>query len=287
MIPQDQTNVTAPNRSTSNSKSHSFANSTGAGSSSSASTTSPLGNRQSSQAVFTPGAASSSSRATAIGGSSTPPRTSAIATVPAQDWPQLQQLVTSVRAGGQQWSALRQPRKIQMGHLGADTLVGTSANDRLIGGGGDDALSGGHGDDHLVGGSGNDWLNGGRGNDALYGNDGDDVLQGGGGQDLLVGGRGADTFVLSKPTSDWSQVDVLVDFNPAQGDRIHLPEGITVRDLILTGVDTDGDRVADATFIQTATNGRRQMLALAGNTFVNGSTTITRLSFVESHFRTG
>lgn len=71
----------------------------------------------------------------------------------------------------------------------------------ILGGGGNDRLIGGHGDDVLIGGAGADTLSGGLGNDDL------------------VGGAGADRFVVGIGK------DVITDFDPAAGDRLHfLPQ---------------------------------------------------------------
>ena len=62
----------------------------------------------------------------------------------------------------------------------------------------------------LFGGPADDVLTGGYGNDTLYGD---------GGNDTLTGGPGADTFVF---TSTDDGMDVITDFNPAEGDVIDL-----------------------------------------------------------------
>jgi Ca2+-binding RTX toxin-like protein len=64
-------------------------------------------------------------------------------------------------------------------------------------------LYGGHGDDILFGGFDEDYINGGPGNDELYGWFGDDILEGGPGADYFDCGDGQ---------------DLIVDFNPLQGD---------------------------------------------------------------------
>lgn len=115
------------------------------------------------------------------------------------------------------------------GGNGADTLVGGDGDDTLYGGrgadlldgqGDNDRLYGGPGRDILSGGDGNDFLNGGRGNDTLVGGVGDDVLIGGVGADVLVGGPGADRFRYRSASEALG--DVLMDFDPQQGDRIEM-----------------------------------------------------------------
>lgn len=139
------------------------------------------------------------------------------------------------------------------GNGGGDYLVGEGGNDRMIGGRGSDYLGGGAGEDslfgnlqtdYLFGGEGNDLLRGGQGADWLVGDAGDDTIAGDRDCDRLWGGRGADTFVLrvgdaptpvvigsDRPRSspdfvvDPVPVDIVLDYNPAEGDRILL-EGL-------------------------------------------------------------
>jgi Ca2+-binding RTX toxin-like protein len=60
-------------------------------------------------------------------------------------------------------------------------------------------------------------------NNTIVGNAGDNTLWGGQGQDHLTGGAGADTFEwtwMSESGLDSATVDVVTDFDAAQGDRI-------------------------------------------------------------------
>jgi RTX calcium-binding nonapeptide repeat (4 copies) len=87
----------------------------------------------------------------------------------------------------------------------------------------DDVINGQGGDDELYGLSGNDGLRGGDGNDQLMGGLGNDLLHGGAGNDTLIGGAGADRFLFSSGQGfnpDDLGVDVIVDFDAAQGDRL-------------------------------------------------------------------
>ncbi len=99
--------------------------------------------------------------------------------------------------------------RIVLGDAG-DTFVGTDVAEAVFGGKGDDSIFGLGSNDLLIGGSGNDTLNGG---------DGDDVLIGLGGRDVLVGGRGADRFVHTALSDG---LDIVVDFNGAEGDKLDL-----------------------------------------------------------------
>ena len=152
------------------------------------------------------------------------------------------------------------------GNGGGDYLLGKSGHDLLFGGRGDDYLEGGEGNDQLVGnrnadylygGSGNDTLFGGQGADILTGEAGDDVLAGDRGLDRLWGGDGADTFILqvgdapanleigrASPFNDQDPdlvlmvdeipVDIILDYNPAQNDRIQLPKDLEASEITLT-----------------------------------------------------
>jgi Ca2+-binding RTX toxin-like protein len=122
---------------------------------------------------------------------------------------------------------------------GFNLLDGGNGNDFITAWNGNDALFGGNGSDYLHGGNGNDELWGdtssapGLANDGLYGGAGDDMLRGGRGVDLLQGDDqttrwetrvpGADRFVFDDfDTGFGSSRDVILDFTPAEGDRIDL-----------------------------------------------------------------
>lgn len=70
---------------------------------------------------------------------------------------------------------------------------------------------------------GNDTIHGGAGNDIIFGQEGNDLIDGGAGADTMSGGSGADTFVISADTLG-SINDLIVDYNPGQGDQIDLSE---------------------------------------------------------------
>ena len=79
----------------------------------------------------------------------------------------------------------------------------------------------------LVGSSGSDTIDGGAGNDTIVG---------GVGNDTLTGGRGADTFVFGAR----SQIDMITDFNPAEGDRVLLDLGGSADKAAYSGQLWDG-----------------------------------------------
>lgn len=133
------------------------------------------------------------------------------------------------------------------GHDGADVLSGGARGDRLWGGWHDDRLGGGGGHDALfgeegrdllraglgrdtlVGGTDADTLRGGGGDDVLRGKSGNDRLVGGPGDDRLIGGTGGDRFVLHPGQG----ADVVVDFAPAEGDRLDVRAfGLTLSEVL-------------------------------------------------------
>ena len=122
---------------------------------------------------------------------------------------------------------------------GADTVWAHAGNDVVYGGDGDDYLMGMAGDDVLYGDAGRDTLQGQHGHDTLNGGDGNDSLWGGTGGDTLRGGTGADVFnfgrsvdsttrtteqvqAVTNDTGDVAGLDVIMDFNRSEGDRIDI-----------------------------------------------------------------
>jgi serralysin len=107
------------------------------------------------------------------------------------------------------------------GGPGGDWLVGGQGNDSIISTAGNDILYGNIGNDTLSGGSDADVIRGGQGDDVLTGGAGNDWLSGDRGNDTLTGGAGADTF----HTFSGAGMDVVTDFNAAQGDRVQVDAG--------------------------------------------------------------
>ena len=148
------------------------------------------------------------------------------------------------------------------GSAGANNVLsGNGGNDTLMGGLGDDTLSGGNGDDYLDASSGNNTLNGGEGNDTLISFIGSDVLNGGGGSDTLYGGAGADTFIFD--ATALSGKDTVLDFNPAQGDKLELLD-------ILEGYDPMTSAIND--FVQISDSGANSCVDVDADGTLNGST---------------
>ncbi|MCG8049254.1 MAG: cadherin-like domain-containing protein [Candidatus Thiodiazotropha taylori] len=152
------------------------------------------------------------------------------------------------------------------GLAGDDTLDGLSGDDRLYGGSGADTLYGKSKSDNLYGGSGNDYLYGGSGADSLYGGDGDDVLYGGNSVDTMEGGAGADLFVLESAYAH--HIDVITDFNLAEGDNIDLSE-------FLTAYNSQMDQITD--FVQITDDGIDSTLAVDVNGGADNFVTIATL----------
>ena len=121
----------------------------------------------------------------------------------------------------------------ESGGFGDDWVVGGKDNDRLFGDSGSDIVWGNLGDDTLDGGSDNDQVRGGQGNDVLTGGAGDDFVSGDRGNDTVSGGFGADIFHGSQDAG----IDLVLDFNLAEGDRVMLDPGTTYT-LSQVGSDT-------------------------------------------------
>jgi Ca2+-binding RTX toxin-like protein len=97
-----------------------------------------------------------------------------------------------------------------------DNLTGSIYADDLWGDGWANVLNGGDGNDKLKGFGGADTLLGGSGNDRLEGMTGVDVMAGGAGADTFAWNSTAETGVTI------STMDLITDFNIAEGDRINL-----------------------------------------------------------------
>lgn len=100
--------------------------------------------------------------------------------------------------------------------------------ENAVGGSGADVITGNAAGNALTGNAGSDSLFGAAGADDLYGGEGGDRLTGGDDLDDLWGGAGADTFVfgLEATRQDTKRgeasVDVIWDFDAAEGDKIDL-----------------------------------------------------------------
>ncbi len=79
----------------------------------------------------------------------------------------------------------------------------------------------------ILAGSGNDLVRAGGGQDTVNGEAGNDRLAGWYGTDTLTGGTGADEFIFATNFSSYSPgtdgVDVITDFNQAEGDKLVIP----------------------------------------------------------------
>jgi len=122
---------------------------------------------------------------------------------------------------------------LAQGNTGADRVFGDKGDDTVHGGQGNDIVQGGEGDDQVAGDHGDDTVRGGLGNDQVHGGDGDDFVSGDKGADTLTGGLGADLFHAFAG----ADLDYVVDFNLAEGDRVMLDSG-TIYTLTQAGADT-------------------------------------------------
>lgn len=111
---------------------------------------------------------------------------------------------------------------IGVGNELANRITAADSNASLKGMAGDDTLIGRTGNDTLSGGTGSDKLYGNAGDDSLSGGAGNDVLLGGLGSDTLAGGAGADRFSYTAKDINTGDVDLIVDFSRAEGDKISL-----------------------------------------------------------------
>lgn len=121
----------------------------------------------------------------------------------------------------------------------ATKIVGIA---RIDMGGGDDRVIGSARPDTIVGGAGDDTIDGGAHRDRIFGGTGDD---------RLTGGAQKDTFVFA---GGWGN-DTITDFEGGY-DRLDFRyTGLTLADLLLERLDTDGDGLADATRLTAAGQG--------------------------------
>lgn len=128
------------------------------------------------------------------------------------------------------------------GNMGADTVYGGQGDDWVVGGqdndvlygeDGADIMYGNMGDDTMIASIGADLMRGGQHNDIMYGEAGDDWMSGDRGNDTMWGGAGADSF----HTWGAAELDRVMDFNHAEGDRVLVSEGATWT-LAQVGADT-------------------------------------------------
>jgi serralysin len=121
----------------------------------------------------------------------------------------------------------------ERGGDGDDYVVGGKDNDVLFGENGLDLVYGNIGADTADGGAGNDIVRGGQDNDSISGGAGADFMSGDRGADTVSGGVGADIFHISTDAGS----DQVLDFNLAEGDRVHLDPGATFS-VAQVGADT-------------------------------------------------
>jgi serralysin len=128
------------------------------------------------------------------------------------------------------------------GNMGNDTCVSGGGDDWVVGGKDNDSLAGSAGANLVYGNLGNDTCEGGDGADIVRGGQGDDSLAGGGGDDFMSGDRGNDTLTGGAGADIFhsfagADIDRVLDFNLAEGDRVRLDAGATWR-ISQSGADT-------------------------------------------------
>ncbi|MGM4918884.1 T1SS-143 repeat domain-containing protein [Tardiphaga sp. 813_E8_N1_3] len=143
-------------------------------------------------------------------------------------------------------------RNVDLSALGADNFV--AGEDGTA-----NTITGGTGKDLLFGASQVDVLSGGGGNDYLSGGANDDILSGGTGNDVLRGGLGADTFKFGAGHIGAANLDSILDFSNAEGDKIDI-SGLLDS---IAGVQADGSNINN--YVHLTQNG--------GNVLVQVDTT--------------
>jgi Ca2+-binding RTX toxin-like protein len=183
--------------------------------------------------------------------------------------------------------------------VGIENLFGSDHDDVMVGDARANVIEGGRGTDQLVGGGGNDYLFGGfaprppgdfatipldpvdgppssDGDDILIGGRGNDSLIGGTGADQLTGGSDADTFVFNFTYEthgyDRLQMDYILDFSRAQGDKIGLNgidanEGVDGNQDFTTFIGT-AEFSATPTVPGSATPGQIRYFTIGGDTYI-------------------
>jgi Ca2+-binding RTX toxin-like protein len=121
--------------------------------------------------------------------------------------------------------------------------------------------------------------------DFLIGTAADDVLVGGDNQNIFVGYDGGDTFVFSStPRTSLATADIIVDFTGEQGDRLQLPDGISLSEITLQSIDSNSDGILDSTAIKAVES--EIIYGLVLNTVdAFGTTILSNSDFVLSSLR--
>ncbi len=126
-------------------------------------------------------------------------------------------------AGGGLFAGGSGDANIIVGGTGAATIFGSSGPDLLFAGGSNpDLLAAGSGNETLsgLGSSGNNVMWAGAGTDLMGGGSGDETFFAGQGNATIISGSGADLFAFVNGQAGGS--DVVVGFNPGQGDLVDL-----------------------------------------------------------------
>ena len=115
--------------------------------------------------------------------------------------------------------------------ISIENIIGSDFGDQLTGSNGNNQVEGGAGDDRVHGGFG--------GRNILYGGAGDDTLisaSEANSHNTLIGGANPDTFVIGQQDN---VVDIIRDFTPDDGDKIHFLIGNSANKNSLDAVFND------------------------------------------------
>ncbi|PWT89443.1 MAG: hypothetical protein C5B56_07110 [Proteobacteria bacterium] len=104
-------------------------------------------------------------------------------------------------------------------------------------------------------------------NNIIFGNESNNVIDGGAGADMTWGGSGADKFVWNSTseatTNPYGPVDTIMDFDPAEGDKIDLRglvnEAGGINNVFIFGFEGNGGLTWD---FSVSSNTTHQTLAL-------------------------
>ncbi len=172
------------------------------------------------------------------------------------------------------------------GHLGNDTLIGSSAlvstrttsgANYIDGYGGNDIINGGGGNDTLIGGTGNDTITGGTNNDSVDGGVGNDIVSTGQGADTVYGGAGNDSINTgvntnsNNDTLDYDWVDA--------GDGNNTVYTLAGKDTVYSGIGNSHINTAtshtsgffDEDFVSVAGGDNTILTGAASDTVYGGS----------------
>ena len=131
------------------------------------------------------------------------------------------------------------------GSVLSEKIYGYDGNDSIISGNGNDTVYGGSGDDYIENNGGNDILYGEAGNDTIINKSSDSTMIGGLGNDYLQGAVWNDTYIFNLGDGN----DTI--FDQRGTDTLKFGEGITLENIVFTGVKNGNDNDFLITFKDT------------------------------------